>query len=830
MKRILLAFPILLFSFFTIAQELEHEAPTLQVGLNGLGFSPGSLDAKLVMEIVAEKQQEVKLKIVQNMFLEKMGATGGTFYSFADNIVKNIIEEHNPQIRTKKILENAVNLVFVVTFLDYYLRTLDNANNKDNLEKFLEYYTIENPTYTQKGLLGLWKENNTHRREKRVFYDEKNIKAIALLIDMCSDVIKNNEKLEELGLMQTSYSASYDRLNLYLNPKEIKPATTQAIYDDLTKKLNQVVNYIGLANYLTQQYSFLYTELGRRGVTEGISKKLELFGAEKAQLMFQKQNFKYEKEQLESTKNQLINKRDSFKTFKKRRKKKLNKEIREVDDKITLYEKQAQSFQDKIDKINKEIGEGLTKKVSDIEEELKGLKKKLDEQKLKPEEVIATSKKVIGYNGVYFNDNALITGPLNKVADNLKEVIKGLAVKSNTDLLSEENAEMTRLAVNNLIEIQNYLYKTVNLLDGTARASKKEVLSDVVYSLFTWILPEIRQLAWVNAELATQLKTLQGITDDLAMGLIADNPNFINLKKVYPFINLAGKLYEFKDAKTFSDYLAFITMLEDVFPGGHIKDAVATLVSFVKDYTVIETDGNNNEYVSFNVESFLVKLQSIKPNKLRRLGFQFTVGVNHTFFGKNVTITTSDNSLTNVRNFSYVGEKIGVKIKILDREFWMTRNPGEVYKRYKCGNWLIKNTPPKEPVLSNIFLNIYGSGILYNLVNTSTNEEFKLPLVGTGLGFTFFNGLDITFSMGVPIFDNKPFISKLDSYTVNYNNGESMTYRKQLNSFDYAFFNVGFDIQFTEYLDRLNKRRKANKTQKQLAKAVAAQDSKNNQN
>ena len=102
---------------------------------------------------------------------------------------------------------------------------------------------------------------------------------------------------------------------------------------------------------------------------------------------------------------------------------------------------------------------------------------------------------------------------------------------------------------------------------------------------------------------------------------------------------------------------------------------------------------------------------------------------------------------------------------------------------------------PKEPIISNWHLIAYGSGILYNLVNTKTLKEFNMPIIGIGSGLTFYNGLDFNISWGVPIMASKPISSS---------NG---------------FWNVGFDIQFIEYYDRLMEKRKNNQIQKRLVEA-----------
>ena len=70
-------FFVLLLQFYHVHQFLifaQHEAssPTLQVGLSGLSFQRGDLDAALITQIIAEKQKEVQARLVQNMLLSNI--------------------------------------------------------------------------------------------------------------------------------------------------------------------------------------------------------------------------------------------------------------------------------------------------------------------------------------------------------------------------------------------------------------------------------------------------------------------------------------------------------------------------------------------------------------------------------------------------------------------------------------------------------------------------------------------------------------------------------------------------------------------------------------
>lgn len=118
---------------------------------------------------------------------------------------------------------------------------------------------------------------------------------------------------------------------------------------------------------------------------------------------------------------------------------------------------------------------------------------------------------------------------------------------------------------------------------------------------------------------------------------------------------------------------------------------------------------------------------------------------------------------------------------------------GEVFSYY--GKQYKRLIPPKEPIVSDIHFLLYGSGILYNLVNTGTSSDFNSPLIGAGLGLTFYNNLNMNFTVGKPILSDMPI-------------ADAPTY-----------WGIGFDIDFMEYFKRLRDKRNANRTQQKLIEA-----------
>lgn len=672
----------------TLAQnEFEASAPTLQIGLDELSFSKGNLDAQLIMEIIAEKQEELKIKAIQSIFLKKVQNSGGTIYSFTDNVVRELVFEKDPKVRTKKILENTVNLVFVASYLNYYLSTLDGPSKK-NILLLADQFNCK-PTKTDKLTLASFVNIQREKIEQingksEAEINEETIQFLSILIDLTSEVVKNDEKLKQLGLMQISYSSTYDYMNkfsklkkekielkegvqntnhfLYRSNSKLKTADIKSIqtisnqiYSNTSTHLSGITNYIGLINFFVTEYSYR-------------NDNLELFN------------------------DQLLNQIS-----------------------ITNYS----------DEINN----------------------------------------------------------LNKLKTEIETIIKSLTTQSLTD-------EKLILELKNLNKIYFYVDKAVKAINN--KNVNPKTVADIIYTFHNEFKPLLLNQSYRSIKYIDVISNISGISNSLAKLLLKNN-NSLRLynENINPFLLIASKLYEFNEAETISQYLNLIEDIGYIFPDDNVKNALSTVITFVKDYTVISESDSGKEVINFNVESFLVKLQQIRPYKLNRWQFHFTVGTNNAYFQKNLVM--NDGSIT--RNLSYVGEKIGVKFKFWDNSFWMNRNPGETYSI--GDSKYVKTTHPKEPLISNIHTLIYGTGLLYNLVNTKSNKVFNMPLIGTGVGITFFNALDLNLTYGVPIFSDSDF-------------GKS---------FDNSFFNLGFDIQFIEYYKRLREKQKTNKLQKQLIEA-----------
>lgn len=663
--------------------ELEHKAPTLQVGLDGLNFSKGTLDAKIIMQMVAEKQEEVALKVVQNMFLSKMEDAGGAFYSFTDNVIRGVVTERDPDVVAKKLLENTVNIAFTYAFADYYVRHLEGEHLGRFTQLMQYYYKDYEPSQHARGLLSLrvLKSNSYEKNtsQNNSILDDSATSMIALLSDMASLSIKKNETLKELGVMQVSYAQSYDYMNTYLtlardssdSRRDKKKFEVAAIvYKNMETQLGEFTNMIGLINYHIQSKSYRLNTIALLQdfqQTAGLENK-----PLPPTLEFVRTKLLVSMDSL-----QVLMKKPSTDTLTKNR---LYRDLQTLTD-IYYYVSKAKT---------------------------------------------------------YFNDN-----PLAENGNNIGKLI---------------------------------------------------ICSDIVYTLHADILPKLSKIAVFDRSLLTQadsldlvVKRIGAFYKDKLDRVFAERDSHL---KVDLLLSILSKVYQFDKANTFSTCVGILDDIEEIFPNERIKDALSFINTYVRDFVAIRKDEKGNEYLSFNIESLLSKLSEVKSDKLRRTSFLFTVGVNTAMFDKTLTLESGKI----LKNYSYVSEKIGVKVKIKDWNFWQTRNSGESYEI--GGTKYTKRSTPYEPVVSNFYWTLYGSGILYNIVNTGTSPDFNYPLVATGFGWTFFNNLNLTLSAGVPILKNADLSQ----------------------SFDHFYYGFSFDVPFLEYIKRASDNRKDAQNKKILAK------------
>ncbi|NQY06302.1 MAG: hypothetical protein HRT68_08990 [Flavobacteriaceae bacterium] len=213
----------------------------------------------------------------------------------------------------------------------------------------------------------------------------------------------------------------------------------------------------------------------------------------------------------------------------------------------------------------------------------------------------------------------------------------------------------------------------------------------------------------------------------------------VNIGNFTSFVGLITSLDEFNLADTYINGLEILSTASELFQGYKAGQYLKILVDLLQTYT--NADIENNE-IDINVQQIIVELYDkfVTNNSDRPVHFFFTLGINTTLqTGKDNTLLDSKGNP--VDNLIFAGEKIGLKFNIYNVE----KRRLEQFATNVNNNEKPKLTDQVKPIFSEFYLSAYTSGLLYNLVNT-TNADEKLGgyMVGTALGTSFFNNMDLS--------------------------------------------------------------------------------------
>lgn len=254
------------------------------------------------------------------------------------------------------------------------------------------------------------------------------------------------------------------------------------------------------------------------------------------------------------------------------------------------------------------------------------------------------------------------------------------------------------------------------------------------------------------------------------------------LDRFYDFVKLLTELHKLDKANTYDYVFNNIKQVSTVLPNGKAKTYLSVLTDNVERFAFINREENK---IEIDVEEILLQLyKRYAEQKSFPVKFYLSLGLNQTAEIKYdddkyvLRQSGSDSTSTPINSLSFASEKIGIKLSLLPLKNY------DKSLRFKKEEELAFRKA--EPFISDLHLMIFGSGILYNIVNSKTSKSFTYPLIGYGAGLSFFNGLDANLFVAYPIVSSE----KLN---------ESLNRRRM----------IGFsmDIKFMEYIDALRKKR-----------------------
>lgn len=243
-------------------------------------------------------------------------------------------------------------------------------------------------------------------------------------------------------------------------------------------------------------------------------------------------------------------------------------------------------------------------------------------------------------------------------------------------------------------------------------------------------------------------------------------------------------------------YLAMRNLLKEfieIVRFNYDNSVVAKISDFLLDYTLIEYKQVDAQkaILYVDIESLISALDQHYNSKSRKSSVAsgwflinprpfFSIGTNYASFLNSNSLSKDDNgNVQNLQNLYYASEKIGFKIKFFDLKYSRSFEPGEKFKY--MGTERVWLRPQKQSIISDMHLMVYGSGLLYNIANLKSNDNFNYAIVGSSIGITFFNGLSANIGIACPFTD------------------------KSFNQ-DNMFINFGFDIPIIDYISAITKK------------------------
>ena len=386
-------------------------------------------------------------------------------------------------------------------------------------------------------------------------------------------------------------------------------------------------------------------------------------------------------------------------------------------------------------------------------------------------------------------------------SDNVFVLEMSKAVKKNDTIRVQylkDKKDAVEKDIEIILNISNQTTKIIESLELTDDLNLKEIVNKLKEKLPSLSGNEIlSELKTIKTNYDSKLNSEQKRTIDKISNLI--DKNYDNFKNLYNFYT-GIKKSNFKDFSLTRDQyyslkyilLKFIDVAENQYP----NDVISTVLDFLLENTLVEYNDSSGNIVSENSENnelgyLYVDIESVisaidaRFSGITKKGFGkyvspfFSLGTNYASFNEsNNLVNNSDGTTSNLGNLYFASEKIGVRWKLWNWEYTHGFEAGESIKYYgKRSYW---KRPQQQPLISNFHIVAYGSGLLYNLVDLKSEEDFNSAIVGAGIGITFFNGLSTSLSIASPIIDKN--ISSKNS-----------------------FLNFGIDIPIIEYIGALSK-------------------------
>lgn len=730
---------------------------TLGVGLNTVTGSKGTIDTELLGELIFEKQIEIRRELIKRGISKLLLKENYALWEFGYITTHALLDGNNKDIITKKILEQAANLNMLYKFAEYGL-TLGEVEEA--------IFSI-----AKKSEIGITKINEGQREFSELPESIKNI-----YLDIIYDVlISEDEVTSNLGFFSNRLPLGKDFYS------KVSQSQIRVISDQLIAPSKS-----SISNQMQQASTDSKKDKKTKFLDDSIAVSNNIFLIKKVlkdHLKFYLENYYLLNEVVSASGEfgllfeygKVIG--DDLENTVKDLKSKLNNLLGEYDSIKQQNESQTYSKSNlrynrgyQLEK-NGELN-GLGKKIKDVKSELIDYENRI-------------SKKAESY----------LIDSLDNYINDFKKDLRG--VLSNEKLLGQVNKTNT-VIINALPqnlsgfekEITHALIEIESFVDRI-KIDKNEVYTRDLYYIKEKATPLVGKLI-VNHNLDPKyLTVIRKVEASLTSVLLAQKSSdstmlkttteFIKSQKVKG-VNIQT-LLELDKA---SSYEEIIDDLRYILVDNSSNEGVKTLLSLLNNIDLNMISNVANSTLELDVEDIILWMYDTYIDKVSTKSGQFSpyfvIGLNYSNFR---SIGHGSISKDAVNQFSYASEKIGMSYNVID----FKRRYTQEKHRY---TQVLDRTVVRsyEPVVSNVHVTGFASGIMYTLLDATTQEEFDSPLLGIGAGFSFFNSLELNVSHVWPLDMSR------SSPTLN------------------RFFQFSFDIKLFDYIASARKKRLALKTSK----------------
>ncbi len=680
----------------------QGPTPTLSFGLDRVLFGASSLDTEILAAIIADKQDELKKRVVEKEILTPIIASSSfATKNFIFSVVKNLMNEKDKNVLKKELLEQTSNYALVFTLAEMYLQlSWDEISEGTYLDSIKalpcpksEVFSLqaESVKHVSSGDFAQHKLTLTDSLQFKILRNGTKGKEVEmvnfnnLLLDMIFHAIRSNPTFLGKGFGQDPLYFTMDQYRLHSTYHQLTCLSLKE------KMYTDVSNFIGAVGASYRIFEDLILYLENEETTEEIPTD-NVPGDDTLDYIYD---------------DSLMNIDTTFAT--------------QISDGAHSPQKQNLS---------------VKQSVQEVQDELKSLHTKNLHKDQAAKEML---------EDFYF----LLYG--------LSDHMPPVEAKRSREKI--QTIFLPKISVLNM-ELGG---KFDAVIDKTS--SLAEVL-EVVFQK-----PLLESLSNKNS-----CRQMQRLLDE-------------KKEVIHLYLAFFSRLDKLDEAETYYYLLKNLRNCSDQMVDKDGANALHIVLNAIDKYTTFEAVSDR---ISVDIESILLTLVDYYAARERNpVHLYMTLGANNSF---RLNAPTSENRQNEESNFAYAAEKLGVRVNLIN---WQKRNALGLNQSRSSSLFQANRVAQKtlglysqDPVVSNLHLLMYGSGLVSRLVHMTNSKNPVSSYLGSGLGLTFFNNLSVNTSILVPIQSNS-----------------------RLAKNDLAF-NVGFDIYFAQYISAMNKKRREVKQSK----------------